>query len=302
MNVYSFAINLNDKISFFNNNQQYLIKNNNIYIEGLFEILDTKISIYKSNKVVVQGKNATKIMQLYFSNYFTKNNETTQNKQIKTNLDKYDFLIGSDEVGVGDYFGGLVVCAVSLRPNQTDILSQLGVDDSKKINDEKIKVLAPKLMEIVDYKIAQINPEQYNFLIYKYNNSHVLKTLLHNRALSLLLANKNRNNCYVILDEFASTKNYYQYLKTLNEQSVVTIDLFETKAESKYLCVACASIIARYYFLKQIDELSESVNLKLPLGAWNSNIQQTATQLKNKIGFDNLKHYVKLHFKNTKKI
>ena len=43
--------------------------------------------------------------------------------------------------------------------------------------------------------------------------------------------------------------------------------IFETKAENKYLSVACSSIIARYYFLKEIEKLSEISGYNILKGA-----------------------------------
>ena len=303
MNVYSFLINLNDKKHFIDSNESYLIKNNNQYIDYCFEINGVKIAFYKSNKVVVQGKNATNIMSKYFNKYLERQNEIMDiAKPTKPiNFNKYEYFVGSDEVGVGDYFGGLVVCAVSLSQQDEIKAQSLGINDSKKLTDEKILQLAPKLMEFINYKIAEINPEQYNLLIDKYQNSHVLKTLLHNRAL-LSVVDNNREKSLVILDQFAESNNYYNYLNKLKETNWIKINIFETKAESKYTCVACASVIARYFFLKQIQNLSKKVDIQLPLGAWNKQIESKAIQLKSKVGFDNLNQFVKLHFKNTEKI
>ncbi|MDV3153274.1 MAG: hypothetical protein Q8755_02745, partial [Candidatus Phytoplasma australasiaticum] len=36
-----------------------------------------------------------------------------------------------------------------------------------------------------------------------------------------------------------------------------SISIFKTKAESKFLCVAAASIIARYLFLQEIEKLGK---------------------------------------------
>ena len=48
---------------------------------------------------------------------------------------------------------------------------------------------------------------------------------------------------YIIIDEFASEKNYYNYLSdTNNPLKGIT---FITKAEDKNLAVACASLISR---------------------------------------------------------
>ncbi len=46
-------------------------------------------------------------------------------------------MIGTDEVGNGSYFGGLAVVASFVRPEDHAFLKSLGVDDSKKMTDQK---------------------------------------------------------------------------------------------------------------------------------------------------------------------
>ena len=45
--------------------------------------------------------------------------------------------------------------------------------------------------------------------------------------------------------------------------------LFKTKAESQYLAVALASMIARYGFIKHMDLLSSQYHMTIPKGASN---------------------------------
>ena len=97
-------------------------------------------------------------------------------------------------------------------------------------------------------------------------------------------------------------QNYYKYLKTIGVNEIIEINEFETQAESKYISVACASIIARFYFLNQINDLSNKIGFQLPLGAWNEKINFSSKLILEKFGMDTFKKYVKLHFKNTKKL
>ena len=209
-------------------------------------------------------------------------------------------IIGADEVGVGDYFGGIVTCAVYLDQELTKKISTLNIKDSKKLSNKNIIEIAKKLIRLVPYNAKIITPRQYNFLYSKYKNAHVIKTYAHNYAIYQLKNRLNLNNVTIVLDQYATKENYEKYLKILNEEKTVQIDIFEEKAESKYLAVACASIIARYYFLKQIKELSEANKVALPLG-YNKNIlEKTLTKLKDKYQneYENkLKDLVKLHFK-----
>lgn len=42
----------------------------------------------------------------------------------------------------GDFFGGLITVGVIVGPEDVPLLQSLGVDDSKKINDAKIRTIA----------------------------------------------------------------------------------------------------------------------------------------------------------------
>ena len=73
------------------------------------------------------------------------------------------------------------------------------------------------------------------------------------------------------------------------------------KAENKYIAVACASIVARETFLKEIDKMSEELGYKIILGASNK-VDELAKKILDEKGMDYLKQYIKFHFKNTQKI
>ena len=53
--------------------------------------------------------------------------------------------IGSDEVGTGDFFGPVVVCAALVSQNDKEKLKELGVTDSKKMDDSLIMAIGPDL-------------------------------------------------------------------------------------------------------------------------------------------------------------
>lgn len=211
-----------------------------------------------------------------------------------------DKVIGADEVGVGDYFGGIVTCAVFLDETLTKKITYLDIKDSKKLSNQKVIEIAKQLIKLVPYNAKIISPKQYNFLYDKYNNAHIIKTYAHNYAISQLKTRLNLNDAIVILDEYASKENYNKYLAILNEKNPVKIDIFEEKAETKYLCVAAASIVARYYFLIQIATLSKTYHINIPLGYNKQKIEVALNKLRIILKdeyFIKLKELVKIHFK-----
>nr|WP_036690831.1 hypothetical protein ['Planchonia careya' phytoplasma] len=79
-----------------------------------------------------------------------------------------------------------------------------------------------------------------------------------------------------------------------------SISIFKTKAESKFLCVAAASIIARYLFLQEIEKLGKDNNLKLILGA-SDLVNQQIKLIYEKYGLSIFYKIAKINFKNISK-
>lgn len=286
------------------------------HIDAYFVLDNCKISIYKNLKCLVQGQNAQNVIKKYFSNHLdvltiNESSQVTQSQLIFTNNIEQVNIIGSDEVGVGDYFGGLCICAVYLTNNDVPKLIELGVKDSKKLNDDTIIQIAKELIKFVKYDVTSIFPQDYNSLYEKYQNTHIIKTYGHYRSINNLINLINKEHLQlnkIVIDEYASLKKFNQYLLALGQENNLPNLEFLTQAENVYLAVAAASIIARYFFLIQINELSLEVGINLPLGAWNDNIEQAAIKLLNIANRDEqkinilLNKYVKKHFANTTKI
>lgn len=53
-------------------------------------------------------------------------------------------VVGSDEVGTGDYFGPMIVAACYVDQAMMPLLKQLGVKDSKAMTDPEICEIAKK--------------------------------------------------------------------------------------------------------------------------------------------------------------
>lgn len=60
-----------------------------------------------------------------------------------------------------------------------------------------------------------------------------------------------------------------------------------TKAETKCMSVACASLISRYIFLKEFDKISKSINIDLPKGASNL-VDEVGVEIVKKYGLKNI--------------
>lgn len=253
------------------------------------------ITIFKTNTILFQGLNEDEVSKeiCELANIVI-NREKNSNASLSIDLS----LMGSDEVGTGDFFGGIVVVASFVPKELISTIKKLGVKDSKELSDDKINEIAPILIKKIPHTIHLLDDIKYNYFtkVRKFNMNKI-KALLHNSAL-LNLKKKITTYDGVIIDAFTTKDKYFDYL---NDTTNVLKDVkLEEKAENKYTCVAVSSIIARYIFLKHLDELSKTVNFELPKGAGNKVDLAIQKILKNHNikFFDNI---AKTNFRNLEK-
>ena len=271
---------------------------------------DTIITLYESGKVMFQGISADVDANIWIDLERKLNNRIIdiktgkeKGKEKKETISKYRRFdkyntIGSDEVGTGDYFGPIVVTATFVSRDDIAFLDELKVTDSKKITDDAIKKMAPKIMEKIPYSSYILNNTDYNKFHNENINMNKIKAILHNKVL-LNMVNKNLPYEKIVVDQFTPPTKYYEYLSDVKDK-VINIT-FTPKAEEQCLSVACASIISRYIFLKTINDISNELGIDIPKGA-GTTVDEVAKKLVHEKGFDILNKYAKLNFKNTDKI
>ena len=247
------------------------------------------ITIYGSLKVVFQGKDA----EIYASKYSTVS-ETKKEVTVAQNTFPQ---CGSDEVGTGDYFGPICVVACAVDKVVAKKIAHLRVQDSKLLTDEKIMIIGKELTATIPYSICILDNEKYND-VHQVSNMNEIKAKLHNQCYLNLENKLVKLPNLRIVDQFVAEATYYRYLR--NEKHVINHLTFETKAESKYLSVACASIIARYIFLQQWEKMEHTYNMSFPKGA-SAMVDEKAKEFVSKYGFEKLNKVAKVHFKNTTK-
>lgn len=259
---------------------------------------DTVITMYTSGKVMFQGVSAD-VDAMMWQEMMGVSKEEKKKKEKQDQKYHNCNSVGSDEVGTGDYFGPIVVTASYVTRGDVKFLEELGVCDSKKINDEKILKIAPQIAKRVKYRSLILSNLEYNTKYTKDINMNKIKSIMHNKVLYQLVHEEQPEYDYIIVDEFAREARYYGYLTGINDvQRDIT---FMTKAEDKNLAVACSSIISRYIFLKEFDKLSDSLGIPLVKGA-GSEVDKIAEEVVEKYGKEKLKEIAKLNFANTKRI
>ena len=259
---------------------------------------DTVITMYESGKVMFQGTSADVDAAMW--GVALENTDEKKKEKKKENEKYYNCnAVGSDEVGTGDYFGPIVVTACYVTKEDIPFLEELGVGDSKKIDDSKILKIAPQIAKKIKYRSVILSNSEYNEKYTKDINMNKIKAIMHNRVLYQLVHEEKPKYDYIIVDEFAREARYYEYL---NDQPVVQRDItFMTKAEDLNPAVACGSIISRYLFLKEFDKICDNIHIPLPKGA-GKDVDTIGEEVVEKYGEEKLKEIAKVNFKNTDRI
>jgi ribonuclease HIII len=203
--------------------------------------------------------------------------------------------IGTDESGKGDYFGPLVTAGFFLPEGQAEVLRELGVRDSKKISDKRIREIAGQLMQGFKHSIVTIGPEKYNELYAKIRNLNKLLAWAHSRVIENLL--EEVPCTLAITDQFGDKA----FVSNALMKKGRSIELIQRPRAEEDMAVAAASILARAEFLKRMFFLSEEIGVELPRGS-SPRSDEVGLELVNAHGPDILNKVAKLHFKLTQRI
>lgn len=179
--------------------------------------------------------------------------------------------IGVDEVGRGTLFGSVVASAVILPESFNDDI-YLQIKDSKKLSFKKRSILADYIKtNAIAYGIGVIIPEEID----KINILQASVKAMHIAIDEVLkkLENKKLKANKIIVDG-----NYFIPILPLHEDDEPISFECVPKADSIYLNVAAASIVAKDYHDKEILKLLEEDK---ELEKWD---------LRNNMGYATVKH------------
>lgn len=277
MATFSFKLDQNKILKLKDTFKDYIKSNPNEYIETFIQKDDLTISIYKSQKVVFQGNDAFFYAQAYIDT-----------KKVRH--------AGSDEVGTGDCFGPVVICAAIVEEEDFDYIEQMHITDSKQLTDDYIRSIGQELINKFKHSLLILDNNTYN-KVHEIDNLNAIKAKMHNQAY-INMQNKGYDipKCSYV-DQFCPEADYYAYLN--GEKNIYRGLMFETKAESKYPAVAVASIISRYAFLDYMDKLNKKYGTQFPKGSSDIEyINKTIDLFLSKYPKNELNNVAKLHFKN----
>ncbi len=246
------------------------------------------ITMFTNGKLLIQGKGLEEFVT------FTLEPQVLQQFEFgyeDVAID-YDEKIGIDESGKGDYFGPLVVAGCFVPKGFLKDIAQMGIKDSKEMSDAKILSVTPKVLDSIPFTRISISPKKYNELYFKIKNLNKLLAWGHSRSIENMLEQKPEST--VMIDQFADEK----VVKRALMQKGKKIKLIQRHKAESDPAVACASIIARYFFLKALEKMAEEFNMNFPKGA-STQVQAAAKEFVNKFGASRLPEIAKIHFKTT---
>jgi len=203
--------------------------------------------------------------------------------------------IGTDESGKGDYFGPLVVAGVFIHDEQQEVLRELGVKDSKRFSDNRVRELADLVKKGYKHSIVAIGPQKYNELYEKLRNLNRILAWAHARAIENILDEVPCDLAYT--DQFGDKL----YVENALMKKGRNIELIQMPKAEEDLAVAAASILARSEFLKRLYFLSRDFGVELPKGS-SARSEEAGLELVKQHGADVLDRIAKKHFKLTPRI
>ena len=268
---------------------------------------DTVVTLYNSGKAVFQGRDADLAADFWIETEkinsgtakVTSSDDKKEKKEVERKLPIRISSIGSDEVGTGDFFGPIVVSATYVDKANVDFLLDLGVKDSKKMSDSEIIKVVPEIIKKIPYNTFVLTNKQYNEMYSSDMNMNKMKAILHNKVLAGFANKEKYPYEYAVVDQFENPRSYYFHLKDASFK-VYNIT-FLTKAEDQCLSVACASLISRYIFLREMDKISKDLGMILPKGAGDI-VNTVGMDIVKKYGKNKLPEIAKMNFKNVEKI
>ncbi|MBN1327580.1 MAG: ribonuclease HIII [Candidatus Cloacimonetes bacterium] len=208
--------------------------------------------------------------------------------------------VGSDESGKGDFFGPLVACGFYCQSDLVNELKDLGVKDSKLLNENDIRRIAEILLVRFKDNIEMImlNPLTYNRLYHRFKEQgkklNELLAWMHSR---IILNQRSRHQIDgAVVDKFTRTDVLHGSLAGLQEIPILN----KIKGEEDP-AVAAASIIARYFYLKGMDNLSRKFGMDFPKGA-GEKVLEFGKKMIKKQGWQVLEQVAKTHFKTYEQL
>ena len=166
------------------------------------------------------------------------------------------WVIGVDEAGRGSLVGELIVAAYAVKERDLAKLGELGVKDSKSLTPKTREKLYKTLVNMGVFTVEPISPIDID----EHNINELTKKAVM-RALDRLIQKLGGYNMVktIIIDKFGDVTSLARILRARGFNGFLVV---EERADSKYIVVSAASIIAKFVRDTRIRVLSRLYGLE----------------------------------------
>ena len=165
-------------------------------------------------------------------------------------------ICGVDDAGRGSMIGPMVIAGISIEKKNIPKLRKLGVRDSKKLSPKKRELLYKQIVKLVDdYHVIRIPPRTIDKYVFKHNLNH-----LEAKKMAEVISNLNPDLSYVDSCDVNAAR-FGREISDLSKKSKVKSYHY---ADSRFVVVSAASIIAKVSRDRSIMRLNKTTNLGYP--------------------------------------
>jgi ribonuclease HII len=162
-------------------------------------------------------------------------------------------ICGVDDAGRGSMLGPLVIAGISLKKSNISKLSLLGVKDSKQLSPKSREILYKKIITLVDdYYVAKISPKLIDASVVKHNLNH-----LEAKYMAKVIMKLNPDTSYVDSCDVNPKRFGKEISKLANNKKIQSYH----HADSRFVVVSAASILAKVTRDREIDKLRKNYDL-----------------------------------------
>lgn len=240
----------------------------NQYVEWRMVNISGAVAVmYTSGKLVIQGKEnlVNEVLDQALGSEKLKDDDVSS-----IGLSEADLIVGCDEAGKGEFFGPLVLAACYIPIEMRDEIVGLGVDDSKKLTDDKIITIVEKLQEKVLFELNIVNPGRLNQRWRKIKN--ISEIMAQEYAVIIKKVSNEigdfKKQGAIVVDRF--TKISSRMEKSLDEVGISMggdgVKCVQIPNGERYLSVAVASVLARAKYLEVMNDYELEYERKFPRG------------------------------------
>ena len=160
---------------------------------------------------------------------------------------------GVDDAGRGSMMGPLVIAGISLERKYLRRISALGVKDSKKLSPKKRQELYKSIIKLVDnYYVSKISPKSIDASVKK----HCLNGL-EAKYMAKVVSKLDPDTSYVDSCDVNPVRFGKEISKLSDNHKIKSYH----HADSKFVIVSAASIIAKVTRDKAIEKLQKTHDL-----------------------------------------